>query len=284
MERIGIIGLGRMGSALARRLSAQGAEVTGWTRRGVPADLPVAAAADPAALAAAADVIVLSLYDDAAVREVVGGLTRTRLDGKLIVDTSTVVPSLLPGLSDAIAAAGARAVDAPISGGPEMVEGGTCGIFVGGAGADADRALAVLRLVTDKALHVGPLGAGQAMKAVNNTVLQGYMTTLCAALPVAKAAGIDMELVLKLLIAGPAGTPMLSTRLPKILGEDETVGFPVAAALDDCDIFRAAASEAGADTTVLDAARRRMAAAVEAGLGERDLAVLVPHAWEAGGA
>ena len=130
MSRIGIIGLGRMGTALARRFADQGHPITTWTRSERSLD-----GIDPAksldALANQCDSLVLSLLNDEAVSEVLDTLLTCDLSGKQIIDTSTVIPQTLQSRAVAISAAGASCVDAPISGGPEMVLAGTCGIFLG---------------------------------------------------------------------------------------------------------------------------------------------------------
>jgi len=130
MERIGIIGLGRMGSAIAQRMAAEGGSVLGWTRSGRAVE-GVENAQDIEALVAKSDTLILSLLDDAAVAATLDTLMALDLKGKQIVETSTVVPDLLIDRIAHFTAKGATAVDAPISGGPELVLAGNCGIFIG---------------------------------------------------------------------------------------------------------------------------------------------------------
>ena len=192
MERIGVLGLGRMGSAMARKLAASGATVTGWTRSARTVD-GVAAAPDLAALVQASDTLILSLYDDAAVTEMLDALLQHDLAGRLILETSTVVPQILIDRAGAFAAKGAQVADAPVSGGPEMVAAGTCGFFVGADPEVAERAMPVLTAISPRVLHMGSLGVGMAMKTINNAMLQIYIAGLCEMLPIAKRAGISME-------------------------------------------------------------------------------------------
>ena len=144
--RVGILGLGRMGRAMAARLTGQGFAVAGWTRSGITTNQAnawgIAAHDTAAAVAAASDMVLLSLSDDAAVAEIVGQLGRGDLAGKLIVDTSTVSPDTLRRLAGAIGEAGGAALDAPVSGGPDLVLAGKAGFYIGGAQAtssDSDR-------------------------------------------------------------------------------------------------------------------------------------------------
>lgn len=285
MERIGIVGLGRMGRAMARRFADQGWPVDGWTRSGIAPDaaaaLGIAGAPTLAALVARSDILVLSLFDDAAVTEVVAALCALDLRGRLIMDTSTVVPAVLHGLIGQVRAAGGGAVDAPISGGPEMVAAGTCGVFIGGEADEAARAASAARALSGRVVHVGPLGAGLAMKVVNNALLQGYFVTLTEVTRIARRAGLDFELAMRLLADGPAATGMFRARLPRILGEDDSVGFSVADVAKDTDVFLRTAEALGVDAPSLKLAQAMMAGGLAAGLGERDVAALIPAAWRA---
>jgi len=189
MERVAVLGLGRMGSAIAVRLAGAGMRVTGWNRSprsvgGVPVAASLAEAVEEA------DVLVLSLFDDAAVREVLGLLAALPLSGRLVADTSTVAPDVMPGAAPALEAAGAAAVDAPISGGPEMVAAGRAGMFLGGAPEDVGRLAPIAAHLAAQAPHVGPLGAGAAAKVVNNMVLCGMWQTLKEALLTGTTAGV----------------------------------------------------------------------------------------------
>ncbi len=283
MERIGIIGLGRMGSALAKRLADQGWPVIGWTRSGLTqdraADLGITAAADLPALVATSDVILLSLFDDAAVGAIVDALCDTEIAGRLIADTSTVSPAVLKSRQEALTAAGAGAVDAPISGGPELVLSGAAGVFIGGTEADAARLRPVAEAFAARVFHVGPLGAGMAMKTINNGILQAYWAALAEMAALAKRAGLRLDQAMTILAGGPAAPPMFRDRLPKILGEDQTVGFPVAGVAKDADVFLRVAADAGAPSKTLTLGQELVARGVAEGLAEADLAALISAAY-----
>lgn len=139
MERIGVIGLGRMGSAIARRMTTEGLNVAAWTRSGRPVD-GVNSAPDLETLVQHSDTLILNLLDDVAVADMLDAILMHDLTGKQIIETSTVTPGLLIDRIDAITTKGASAVDAPISGGPELVLAGACGVFIGGNAASAARA------------------------------------------------------------------------------------------------------------------------------------------------
>lgn len=278
MERIGMIGLGRMGSAMARRLSGQGVAVTGWTRSGRSVE-GITTVPDIATLVAGSDTVILSLYDDAAVAEMLDALLQVDLQGRLIVETSTVVPSLLKSRQAAFAGKGADVADAPISGGPEMVEAGTCGFFVGADAAVADRATAILRTISPRVLHMGPVGAGMVMKTINNSMLQAYAAALREMLPLARGAGIPLADVLGVLNGGPAGIPLIRDRMPKIMGEDKSVGFTVAGTAKDNDVFRRVLEDYGLSGPGLEVAGASLRAAMEDGYADMDPAVAIAAAY-----
>ena len=281
MERIGVIGLGRMGSAIAQRMAAQGHGVLGWTRSGRPVE-GVTSCPDLATLVAGSDTLILSLFDDAAVAEVLDALLAFDLAGKQIIDTSTVVPDLLKARIGRITALGASAVDAPISGGPELVLAGTCGIFIGGDDAAAARATQTLTAISGRIFHVGPLGAGLVMKVINNGMIQAYFNGLGDLMPLAKRAGLPLETALRILCGGPAGMPMVTSRIPKVLGEDTEVGFTIAAAHKDNDVFQRVIRSFGLESPVLTATADRQRAAISAGLGNDDPAALIAAAYASG--
>ena len=281
MTQIGIIGLGRMGSAIAQRMQAQGHNVQGWTRSGRAVD-GIATTMDLPTLVEACDTLILSLLDDTAVASVLDACLAQDLTGKIIIDTSTVVPTILKDRISQIEAKGALAVDAPISGGPELVLAGQCGVFIGGSDDASARAQTALSAISGRVFHVGPLGTGLVMKTINNSMLQCYFSGLDDMMPLAKRAGLPLETALRILSGGPAGMPMIADRIPKILGEDKTVGFEIQAAHKDNDVFQRVVAAYGLTSPMLAEAAKRQKAALDAGLGESDPAALVSAAYDRG--
>ncbi|MDC0738958.1 NAD(P)-dependent oxidoreductase [Cognatishimia sp. SS12] len=278
---VGVFGLGRMGSAIARRFAAEGHDVACWTRSNRALD-GIPSAPDLPSLVAQSDTLVLSLYDDAAVAEVLDQLLACDLSGKQIIETSTVVPDVVRSRITLITAKGASAVDAPISGGPELVAAGKCGVFVGGDDAAAARAIASLATLSDRVFHVGPLGAGLAMKTINNSMLQIYFAGLDSLMPMAQRAGLPLETVLRILCGGPAGIPMVADRIDKILGKDPEVGFTLSAALKDVGVFERVAQSYGIEVPILTSFAERTQEAIDDGLGEADPALMIARAYERG--
>jgi len=281
MERIGVIGLGRMGSAIAQRMQSQGHDVLGWTRSGRAVE-GVKPAPDIATLVAESDTLIGSLLNDAAVADVLDECLACDLTGMQIIETSTVVPTLLQDRIRQIQDMGATAIDAPISGGPEQIAMGACGIFIGGDDTAAARAQTTLSAISGRIFHIGPLGTGLVMKTINNSMLQCYFTGLDDMMPLARRAGISLETAISILSGGPAGVPMIADRIPKILGHDKTVGFAISAAHKDNDVFQRIAQAYGLTSDMLAQARERQKVALEEGLGEKDPAALVSAAYNRG--
>ncbi|SMX22903.1 NAD(P)-dependent oxidoreductase [Boseongicola aestuarii] len=284
-ERIGVIGLGRMGWALAARFASQGALVQGWTRSGVDSEQAAAAGFEGVGemrdLVAASDVLVLSLFNDDAARDVLTQLSTLDLTSKLIVETSTVSPTVVRDLLASIERAGGALLDAPISGGPDMVEAGTVGMFVGGKDADVARFLPVAALASDKVAHVGPLGAGASAKIVNNMVLTGMWEVLSEALETGAGLGLGMDTMLGFLEKSPAASPAFLQRMPIIKGESDAVGFSVSGIAKDAALMVATSQELDREAIALKAALARYETMIGADLGGQDLSTVLPHSVNA---
>lgn len=277
--QVGIIGLGKMGSAIARRLTGSGQSVCGWTRRGVDralaGELGISVAADVAALVAKSDIVILSLFDGDAVTEMLELVCRYDLAGKLIVETSTVSPDLLRGKLGDIKAKGGSAIDAPISGGPDLIAQGGVGIYMGGDEADVARFMPLAELLSDRIVHVGAVGDGAAAKIVNNMMLAGQWQTLKEALQVGKRSGLSLETMMGILTNSPSATPAMKARTPIILGKSERVGFQISGVIKDAELFVATAERLGVEAPAVRAALHSYEEAREAGLGDKDLANMV---------
>lgn len=276
---VGVFGLGRMGFAISQRLSAGGFEVGAWNRSPVSEprkqELEATVYDDLAELAASSEILVLSLFDDAAVVEVVGNLCQSDLSGKLIVETSTVSPETLPGLIGAIESAGARAIDAPIAGGPEMVLAGKVGVYVGGGAGDVERAKPMLEQLAARILHMGDVGCGATAKIVNNMALVGFWETLREALMVGRKGGLSDAQMLNMLEGSPVANPMLKSRMPIILGQSDAVGFSVKGGIKDTELFVSVAENYGVKAPAVAAALHNLKRAREAGFGFADLATML---------
>ncbi len=279
---IGIIGLGRMGRAMAARLAAGGFAVTGWSRSGVSKDLreTVTAAADIPSLAETSGIIILALLDDAAVHAIAATLETLDLSGKLIVDTSTVSPLTLASHQAMILQKGGRLLDAPISGGPETLLAGKAGFYIGGREEDFQRFLPVAEVLSDRIHHAGALGHGAASKLINNMMLTGLWESLKEALQLGARAGLAPGKMIEILSGSPAASPAMKGRLPVISGETDKVGFPVSGVIKDVGVVRDYAAHLDVAIPAMKAALASFENAARAGFAEADLATMVKLALD----
>ena len=180
MERVGFAGMGTMGAAMAANLVKAGFPLTVWNRtvgRAEPLrSAGAAVAATPRELAAATDVVVCCLSDTPDVEAVLfgpDGLVAGGRMGSLVIDCSTISPSATRGFAARLAEQGIGFVDAPVSGGSEGAQKGTLTIMVGGEEAAVERARPMLAAMGSTITHMGPVGSGQATKAVNQVIISG---------------------------------------------------------------------------------------------------------------
>ncbi len=273
-DRVAVVGLGRMGRAIAKRLAGMDVAVTGWTRSGATSDVYTVASTLAEAVERS-DIVMTSLLDAPAVRAVLEQLSALDLSGKLVVETSTVSPAVVRELEGRITGAGGRLMDSPISGGPETVEAGTAGLYLGGAPTDVERFTPFARHLSDRVVEIGPLGAGAAAKLVNNTAMAGAFHAIIDAMQLGNAMGLTLETMLSFLKESPGTTPMFRARIPKITGDDETIGFAIRTALTNTELFLETAESFDVALPEIEHARGRLQNAIKAELGEQDPAAMV---------
>ncbi len=251
-EKIGFIGLGIMGQGMARNLLKAEWPLTVWNRTASKMEALAAEGAQtgssPADVAARSDVILICVSDTPDVEAVVlgqQGLIEGARPGSLVVDCSTISPDATRKLGQALAERGVAMLDAPISGGSEGAAKGTLSIMVGGEAKNFERALPVLQAVGKKITHVGPSGAGQTVKLVNQILVVGNALAMSEALLFAQAGGVDLEKALEAVTAGAAGSWMLSNRGPQILHRDWRPGFTIDLQQKDLRLVLEAADRMG---------------------------------------
>ena len=224
MERIGFVGLGTMGAAMAANLRKAGFEVTVWNRTpGRAADLVAQGAreaASPAAVAAASDVVVCCVSDTPDVEAVLfgdDGVAHGLARGGLVIDCSTISPGATATFAARLAEAGIAFVDAPVSGGSEGAKNATLTIMVGGEPAAFERALPVLQAMGKTVTLFGPAGSGQAVKAVNQVILAGAYLGVAEGMVLALKAGLDPVAVAAALDGGAARSWVLENRSGRMI-------------------------------------------------------------------
>ncbi|MEC9341919.1 MAG: NAD(P)-dependent oxidoreductase [Pseudomonadota bacterium] len=263
MERnIGVIGLGSLGAAMAARLGEDGWKVHGYDidqrRLAAAATQGVIAARSPAEVAAACEVILLSLPDSDAVEAAClgdQGAARAARDGQLIIDTTSGYPPRSRAIAAQLASRGVRYVDAAITapaGGANAVRQGALTFIVGGAQADVEAARPVLELLGSRLFHVGPLGAGQIVKLVNNTCAAIASIATLEGLLVAAKHGLDLWQNLEVMRVGTGHTAF--ARHPRLLMERDRPGAHIGLMTKDVAYMSRLAQEARVPLPVGDAA------------------------------
>ncbi len=250
--RVGFVGLGTMGSSMAANVVRAGFPVTAWNRTpgraaGL-ADLGVHIAMSPSAVAARSDVIVTIVSDTQDVEAVLfgdHGVGAGAAPGSLVIDMSTISPSATRDFAARLVSQGVSMLDAPVSGGSEGALKGTLSIFVGGEAADLERARPVLEAMGTTITLVGPIGSGQAVKAVNQVILAGTYLGVAEGIVLAIKAGLDVEQVVAALSGGAAQSWVLTNRSGRMIENDYPLGFKVTLHRKDLGIALQLARETG---------------------------------------
>lgn len=234
MPSIGFIGLGIMGRSMALNLVTAGEGVVVWNRtRSRSDDLAAAGAtiADtPADVARSCDIVMICVSDTPDVEAVVfgdDGVAEGLHDASVVVDHSTISPAATKDFAARVNRLGAHWLDAPVSGGSEGAANATLSIMVGGDPEQLARVLPYLEIIGTTITHVGPQGAGQLVKAVNQILVVVNQLAVSEALLLAEAGGLDLVATLKAVEGGAAGSWMLSNRGPQMIERDWTPGFTI---------------------------------------------------------
>ena len=266
---------------MAANLARAGFPLVAWNRTagrtaGLEA-LGVGVAATPAALAAATDIVLVCVSDTPDVETVLfgpDGVAAGVAPGTLVIDCSTIDPAATRRFAARLAAQGVAFVDAPVTGGSEGARNATLAILVGGAPADVERARPVLQAIGRTVTHLGPVGAGQAAKAVNQVILAGTYLGVAEGLVLALKAGLDPAQVVEALSGGAAQSWVLANRSGRMLANDYPLGFKVALHLKDLGIALAMARETGAVLPVAALAAQLESGLVATGHADDDMSAL----------
>jgi 3-hydroxyisobutyrate dehydrogenase len=280
--RVAVIGAGRMGGRMGRRLLAAGHPLIVCDRERSLVDALVAegatAAADPGEAAHDAEVVILSLPTPAIVESVVTDILRSARPGTIVVDMSTGDPGTARRVEAACRAVGVNFLDAPVSRGTAGAEQGTLLIMVGGDAEVLEAARPVLSRLGSDILHVGGPGSGQVAKLCNNMLAAINMQALGEVLVTGVKAGVDLETLAGVLTGGTGGSWVLSNQLPKTVfaGNDATT-FAMDLMDKDVWLFLRAAEELGLSTPLAATAGQTLRAARAEGYGPRDYSAIVRY-------
>lgn len=280
--KIGLAGLGRMGGIFADRLLEAGFDLSLWNRSREKAialaDRGAGWCESPAALATSSDIVLTSMANAAALEAVFSGpdgFLSAPLDGKLLVDTSTVAPDLIRSLSDRVAAAGGVLVDAPILGTVGPARQGKIVFLVGGPAEATERARPVFDVLGRKVIPMGAVGSGMTMKLVVNLHLATYWYSVAEAMAMGTKSGIGLETLIAVLEDSPVATAALAGKKDILLGRSNDIGFDMRGVAKDLmtalDLARTNRSDARTGMQALEGFNL----AIEEGFGDDDVAAIV---------
>ena len=278
--RVGVIGLGAMGAPMAKHIAQAGFLQMVWNRTNVKAEsitkeTGASVAENPEQLAAACNVILTCVSADQDLLDVVGQLLPGVNSGSVLIDTSTVSPATANRVASSLKDAGAGFVDAPVSGGVEGAKKGTLSVMAGGDSANISRIMPVLEAISGAVTHMGPVGSGQATKAVNQVMIAGIAEAVCEALALGEKLNLPSERLLSIVGAGAASSWFLEHRGQTMLENSFDMGFKLSLLLKDLLICQGLARELDISMPTTEAAIRDYRELVALGDGDHDISGLI---------
>ena len=276
---VGFIGLGNLGSAMARRLATEGTDLLVWNRTRSKAEaigLPIAE--NPAEIARRCETIILNLFDSAAVREVLGsasGLLAGDLHGKTVIDTTTNHFRDVLEFHEMVRSAGGNYLESPVLGSVVPASQGALTILTSGERTAYDKAKSLYEKMGRQLFFLEKPGLASKMKLINNLVLGTFMGVLAEATVLGERAGLAREQVLDILAAGAGNSAVLNAKRQKLLSEDFSPHFSVAAIYKDLRYVGDLLAEMSIESKMRPASEAVFRAASEAGLGAMDLSAVL---------
>lgn len=275
----GFIGLGAMGAPMARNLARAGHLRAVWNRtetkaHRLAAELSVIPAVSPEDLARRSEIIFLCVSRDEDVLNLVDALGPGLRPGAVVVDCSTVSGATAREAERRIRSHAAEFLDAPISGGVEGARAGTLSMMVGGEVALLTRIRPVLDVLATRCVHLGPVGAGQDCKAVNQVMAAGINLAVCEALAFGEAQGLPMERVVEAVAGGAAGSWFLDRRGQHLLRGLYEPGFKMCLHHKDLCIAQESAHASGVDLMLTRWVAEGYATLLRQGYGDEDISAL----------
>jgi 3-hydroxyisobutyrate dehydrogenase len=274
--RIGWIGTGIMGSSMAGHLLRAGNAIRVHSRTRSKAqpllDAGAEWASSPAEAASGVDVVCTNVGMPSEVEDVyfgAAGVLGAVGAGQVLIDFGTSPPSFARRLAAAAQERGATAIDAPVSGGDIGARNATLSIMVGGPEGAVSRMRPLLGRLGKSVVHMGPAGAGQRTKLVNQVLVAANTLGMCEALHLADRAGLDLQRVLDAVGGGAAASWSLQVLAPRVLKGDLDPGFLAEHLVKDLRIARDEAKELGEFVPLIDLCLARYEALVAAGHGRK---------------
>jgi 3-hydroxyisobutyrate dehydrogenase len=279
---IAFLGLGIMGSGMARRLLANGFPVTVFNRnaeKSKPFALEGArVAGSPREAAEQADVILSMVADDLAARSLwlgENGALASARPATVCIECSTATVNWVRELSAAVAACNAEFLDAPVTGSKVHAASGELTFLIGGDSATLEKARPVLAAMSKTIHHVGPAGSGALLKLINNFLCGVQAASMAEALAVIERSGLDRAKALEILTGGAPGSPLVKTIIGRVTAPDFTPNFPLRLMTKDLGYAIQEGGKFSVDLQTAKAALKVFQTAIAEGHGEQDMAAVV---------
>jgi len=284
--KVGLIGLGLMGLPMGRNLLKAGFPLTVWNRTRSKTEAlekdGARAANSPREVTAASDVTFTIVSDPPALEQVLwgehGALAGLR-KGSVLIDSSTVSPTLARRIAEACAERGADFLDAPVTGGTWGAEKGELVFMIGGNKEILDRVEPVLQAVGKRFFLLGPNGSGQTVKLAMNLILALEVQALAEGLELVARAGVAGERLIEVLQSSMGRAPVLDVKAPLILKRDFTPSFPLRLMLKDIGLAMELAKENGVRLPAGAAAHEAYSAVKAAAKTDVDYAAIANY-WQ----
>jgi len=250
--KVAFIGLGTMGTPMALNILKSGFELTVHNRSRDKEEITAKAGAlrvgSPREAAAGAEIIITCVSDTPDVEAIIlgeNGVIHGARNGSIVVDMSTINPSATRRIAEKLGEKGVKMLDAPVSGGSEGAQKGTLSIMVGGDPEDLEKVDPVLKAMGKTITHVGPIGAGQLTKAINQIIVGGTYWSVAEGVTLGIKAGLDMDKVLQAVGSGAASSWPLINRSGNMIQNSYPLGFKVKLHRKDLNIALEIARELG---------------------------------------
>ncbi|MCB9640092.1 MAG: NAD(P)-dependent oxidoreductase [Myxococcales bacterium] len=284
MAKLGFLGLGIMGAAMARNLINAGMDITVWNRdpkKSEPlVELGATLGESPADVAASCDITIAMVSDPHAARAIAfgeHGVIQGLSQGKGYVEMSTIDPETSQEIGEAVRAKDARYLEAPVSGSKKPAEDGTLVILAAGERSLYNEMKEAFDIMGKLTVYLGDIGQGSAMKLVVNMVMGGMMTAFCEGIALAQASGLAAEDLFAVLDAGAISNPMFRLKGPQIEQESFPTAFPLKHMQKDMRLALALAEEHAVPMPTAAAANSSFLRARSLDLGDKDFAAV----WQA---
>jgi 3-hydroxyisobutyrate dehydrogenase len=287
--KVAFIGMGTMGAPMAINILKAGHEVTVHNRnreREAPvAEAGAGRAATPSQAAAGAEIVITCVSDTPDVETVIlgeQGAIHGAAEGSVVVDMSTISPTATRRMAERLAEKGIHMLDAPVSGGSEGAQKGTLSIMVGGDETAVKKAEPVLQAM-GSVTHLGPIGAGQMTKAINQIVVAGTYWSVAEGIALGLKAGLDMEKVVQAVGGGAASSWAILNRSGNMIDNRYPLGFKVQLHRKDLNIALEVARELGVTLPVTAYVEQVETGLITRGHGDEDVSVIARAIREASG-